>query len=95
MSDDTSAIDFSIRIVNKDGEGIRGISVNVSYYISTDSQNTDEDGWAHFSHFTVAEKLVLGGTEVSEVTVGKRGRVVAEDLWIKNGDSFTYTVSED
>lgn len=100
MSEDTEdddsdnvTINFCIRIVNEDGEGIEDVKVFVTYYVGTDFEDTDDDGWAYFSKLTMLDKLMQGGTNASEIGVGSE--VLAEDVWLEDGDSFSYTLSDD
>lgn len=88
-SGEFGAIEFDIRIVNEDGEGIGGECVNLTYSYLTDFVWTDDDGWAHFSKPTLIQHL-CGGISVSKIQT--RDCVLAEDIFIENGDSLSYTI---
>jgi len=80
-------INFSIRVVDEDGEGISGASVAVHYDWTHDHGYTDEGGWVEF------EKDVMMGDGVS-VTVYVDGEEEGK-VWAEDGDTFSFTKTYD
>lgn len=78
-------INFSIRVVDEDGDGVEGCDVFVSYPWTNDKDTTDGDGWVHFEKDTSPWRGI-------ETTIYVGGEVQAEDIWIEDGDSFSYVV---
>lgn len=79
------SIDFGIRVVNEDGDGVEGARVFVSYPFAHDEEYTDEDGWVQFSRDTT-----LHGGVRADIFVN--GEKVGEQVWIEDGCTFSFTV---
>jgi len=77
-------IEYSIRIVDEDGNGISGEEVSVHYELTHDSDYTDDDGWVTFEK----SNLVYDGIRT---TVYFKGETLAQDIWIEDGDTFSFT----
>lgn len=78
--------DFSVRVVDAEGEPVAGAEVYVSFPTTWSSETTDEDGWASFSKFTLIESGV-------RATISVNGEKVATE-WIEDGDTFSFTVPD-
>jgi hypothetical protein len=83
-------INFSVRIVNEDGDGVEGIDVFVRYIamgenvsFSDDSGETDSDGWIHFT-----KEVIMSFGVRARINV--KGEEYDED--VEDGDSFSYTI---
>ena len=79
-------IEYSIRIVDEDGNGISGEKVSVHYELTHDSDRTDGDGWVTFRKST----FIYDGVRT---TVYFKGRTLAESIWVEDGDTFSFTCS--
>lgn len=78
-------INFDIRVVNDDGDGVEGIPVFVSYSITHQEDYTDEDGWVHFSR----GGTIHGGVRAD---IFVKSQKVDEQVWIEDGDTFSFTI---
>lgn len=95
--DSLSDINFSIRIIDEEGEPIEGVTVRVWYKFGAwgaipwypDKAETDEDGWAQFSKTAPVSKLMNGGIDID---VKVRSSELAEDLRVEDGDTLSYTM---
>jgi hypothetical protein len=77
-------INFSIRVVDEEGEGIEGVKVCVNYSMTIDFETTDEDGWAEFEKDQFVNTVATG-----EVIINGRnyGEYSFED-----GDTESFTI---
>ncbi len=79
-------VTFKIRVVDEDGEGVRGVRVSCHYPTTHQDRHTDTDGWAEFDvhggvmSFPVVDHLYLNGVEVDT------------SLRTEDGDTFSYTL---
>jgi hypothetical protein len=85
-------ITFSIRIVNEDGEGISGVRVYVLYRLTEDTEYTDDDGWAHFTKVGFDASL-MQSAHLGEVKAN--GKTLDEDVSVDNGETLSYTLTDD
>jgi len=79
-------IHFSIRVVDADGDGIEGAKVAVHYPWTHDSDYTDDEGWVQFEKETTPWDGI-------RTTVYVNGELEAEEIWIEDGDTFSFTIS--
>lgn len=95
--DSTSDINFSIRIVDDEGDPIEGVTVKVWYKFGAwgaipwypDENDTDEDGWAQFSKSAPVRKMMGDGIDI-EVKV--KSTVLAEDARVEDGETLSFTM---
>lgn len=88
---------FSIRIEDEDGEPIKGLDVKVWYKHGAwgaipayaDVAETDSDGWAQFEKTAPFRKMMDGGIEID---VKVKNTLLAEDIRVEDGDTFSYTM---
>ena len=78
-------ISFGIRVVDVDGEAVVGAKVAVHYPMTHDSDYTDEDGWVQFDKDTMPWDGI-------RTTIYVNGDLQAEEIWVEDGDTFSYTV---
>lgn len=80
-------IEFGIRVVDEDGNGVEGAKVYISYPLSWSEEYTDEDGWAHFER----DRTMHGGVRVDIYVNGEK---VDDEVWIDEGGEVTlsYTI---
>lgn len=86
-SEDGNDICFSVRVVDEDGDGLEGIEVKVSYPWTHDEDYTDEDGWVHFQK----SRGMWNGVRTD---IFVKDEKMADQIWIEDGDSFSYTIPE-
>lgn len=60
-------INFSIRVVDEDGEGVEGVEVFINYGMTHHKDTTDEDGWVEFEkdqliHYSASGEVYIDGT---------------------------------
>ncbi len=95
--DSANDIAFDIRIMDEDDEPIEGVTVKVWSTFGSwgrcpaypDKEETDSDGWAHFVKSAPFRKMIDGGVTL-DILVGDT--TIAEDVWVEDGDTFSYTV---
>jgi hypothetical protein len=76
-------IEFSIRVVDDDGEGVADVEVSIHYSLDDEQDTTDEDGWVTFDQSHEFQDVVYAKVYVDGVFMGE---IAAED-----GDTFSYT----
>lgn len=77
-------INYSVRIVDEDGNGVSGKRVSVHYQMTHDSDYTDGDGWVEFT-----KDNLINPIESAEVYVdGDPQRSIS----IRDGDTFSFTI---
>jgi len=85
MAEDVS---FSIRIIDENGYGVanRDVSVRQDMLGSSDSQETDDDGWVHFTFDCGPRQRFYGWVSIAGAD--------AEwyDLTADDGETFSFTV---
>jgi len=79
-------INYSIRVVDNKGNGISGEKVSVHYDFTHDSDYTDNNGWANFEKSNSIHDGV-------RTTIYFKGKTLAKDVWIENGDTLSFTYS--
>jgi len=83
-------INFSIRIVDEDGDPRKYINVFVHYSDFThDEESTDDDGWVSFERNTVFNHSVT----IDELIVD--GDVIDKNISVEDGDTLSFTVGYD
>ena len=82
-------VSFSIRIVNDDGKGVRGIRVYIEYPLGSATDETGDDGWAHFSEVGL-NAAIMGDVLLREIRV--KGTTIAKDVTVKDGETLSYTL---
>jgi hypothetical protein len=80
-------LEFGIRVVDSDGDGVSGAKVFVSYPWSHDEDYTDDNGWATFER----DRTMHGGV-LTDIYVN--GDKVADQVWIDEGEyqTFSFTI---
>ena len=78
-------IDFSIRITDESGDPVEGAEVMVHYPWAMDNGLTDENGTVRFS-----KSQAFGDAALTAVFVN--GELVAGNIWIEDGNSFSYSI---
>ena len=78
-------IEFGIRVVNKDGDGVEGARVFVSYLFTHQEDCTGSDGWVHFTRGST----VYGGVRANIFVNGEK---VGNQIWVESGDTFSFSV---
>jgi hypothetical protein len=75
-------VQFSIRIVDEDGEPRSGVKVTIHWAWTWSAEYTDDDGWAEFD--------VDGSPATGTVYAGgdELGEIAAED-----GETFSFTLA--
>jgi len=63
-------INFGIRVVDDEGEGIEGIEVCVNYTMTIDFETTDEDGWAWFEKDQFMDEVAIGDVIIEGTNYG-------------------------
>ena len=89
MSDDAGT--FSIRVVDADGYGVRGATVECGYgsFSGVGSEYTDDNGWAEFP---IIEQL-MGGGPIRITSISINGEEVCGEAFVpEDGDTFSYTL---
>lgn len=86
---------FSIRIVDKEGNGVPNVEVECRYYTipaSWHGEYTNEDGWAEFE---IAGEY--GGSTPAQIAgVRVKGEVVSDEWWRpEDGDTKSFTLPGD
>jgi hypothetical protein len=84
---------FSIRVVDEDGDPVRGAKVTVFYGASvggllpggSETRHTGSDGWAEFERY-----VGTWGSLIERVYVN--GELVGTSLTPDDGDTYSYTV---
>ena len=87
-----NTVNFSVRIIDEEGSPKNGVVVYVTYSYITESETTDDDGWAYFSKVCFS-KSMSGGVGAKEIGVGDT--VLKENAFLEDGDSFSFTVADD
>jgi len=77
-----SDINYSIRIVNENGDGISHEEVSVLSTLTNDSDFTDGDGWVTFENSSMFDGI--------RIKVYFKGELLGEE-WIEDGDTFSFT----
>ncbi len=74
-------MEFSVRIVDEDGNPRSGVKVLINWPWTWSAEYTNDDGWAEFD--------VDGGPATGKVSAGgdELGEIVPED-----GETFSFTV---
>lgn len=81
----------SVRVVDEDGNGISGVEIMIFFRLleGHDSGYTDDDGWAEFSYDAIDDDKQMLCTKLYI-----DGDPVAEDFWVEDGDTFSFTKPE-
>jgi len=82
---------FSIRVVDEDGDGVEGVEVSCQYGIvaGVDSEYTDSDGWAQFD---IVERVISGDAK-SIRKIWINGQEVSDrEFYPEDGDTFSFTL---
>ncbi|MBI1729324.1 hypothetical protein HYR53_01715 [Candidatus Acetothermia bacterium] len=77
-------INFSIRVVDEDGEGVSGKRVTVHYDLTIDEDYTNDDGWVEFGKDNMLEPSAKAAVYIDSDNVG--------DINAYNGDTFSFAV---
>ena len=77
-------INFSIRVVDDEGEGVEGVEVYVNYSMTIDHQYTDDDGWAEFEKDQFMDSVATGEVIINGVNYGKYS--------FEDGDTHSFTI---
>lgn len=88
---------FSIRLMNEDGEPVTDREVTVFYdglFSGSESQDTDDDGWATFPIFSEPDYIgKIYTTELNDDLLVTSSTVLLTDgERVEDGDTFSYTV---
>jgi hypothetical protein len=78
-------IGFRIRVVDTNGSGVEGAEVVALFPHETDRASTDQDGWVSF------ERDYAFGDAV-RTTLYVDGEIKAENIWIEDEDTLSFTV---
>ena len=76
-------INFAIRVVDVNGNGVKDAQVSVQYPWADDSGCTDEDGWVRFER-----EFVFGNAIPTAIYVN--GEIKDERVWIEDENTFSY-----
>ena len=79
-----SVINFSIRVVDDEGEGVEGIEVCVNYTMTIDFETTDDDGWAEFEKDQFMDTVAVGDVIIEGTNYGSYS--------FEDGDTESFTV---
>lgn len=77
-------INFSIRVVDDEGEGVEGIKVFINYGMTHHQDTTDEDGWVEFDKPQILHSVATGEVYIDGVSQG--------DYSFENGDTYSFTI---
>lgn len=77
-------ISFGVRVVDKNGRGIKNAKVFMSYPFTQQQKYTNSDGWAHFTR----PETMYDGVRADIIIEGHK---VADNVWIKGGGTFSFT----
>jgi uncharacterized GH25 family protein len=77
-------INFSIRVIDDEGEGVEGVEVYVNYSMTIDHQYTDDDGWAEFEKDQFMDSVATGEVIINGVNYGKYS--------FEDGDTRSFTI---
>jgi uncharacterized GH25 family protein len=77
-------INFSIRVVNNDGKGVKGIKVFINYGMTHHQDTTDGDGWVKFN-----KDQFLHSSASGEVYINSRSQ---GQYSFSDGATYSFTV---
>lgn len=77
-------INFSIRVIDDEGEGVKGVEVYVDYSMTIDHQTTDDNGWAEFEKDQFLHSVATGKVFINGVSYGEYS--------FEDGDTYSFTV---
>jgi hypothetical protein len=77
-------INWSVRVVDEDGEGVEGAAVFVDYGWTAETGYTDDDGWVEF----LKPNFMDSGARV-KIYVDSQ---LMGEPWVEDGDTLSYTV---
>ncbi len=78
-------INYSIRVINEDGDPEEDARVKVTYIVSHETGDTDEDGWVQFNTTSITNQTVDVEVSINGDSVGKLEEV-------GDGDTFSFTI---
>ena len=82
---------FSIRVVDDDGDGVRGakVSYQCGRMSGVGNEYTDDDGWAEFD--IIGETLGPGVIPIRKIWINGE-EVSDETIYPDDGDTFSFTL---
>jgi hypothetical protein len=81
------AIEYGIRVVDTDGDGVEGVKVFVSYSWTWHEDLTNDDGWVHFE-----KENAFPPFDIVTADIFVDDDKVADQISIEDGDTFSFTI---